>query len=277
MSQFPFHTLDDFELGKPLGAGQFGQVWLVKHKATNYITALKILNKSVITQNYTKQLRRELEIHSNLKHPNILRMYGYFHDKNRIYIILEFACKGELFSHLQKTTRFSERTSANYIFQVSKALNYMHDNSVIHRDLKPENILIGADNKLKIADFGWAVRNIDRRRYTYCGTQEYLAPEMVNEKRHDNSIDLWCLGILCYEFLTGKTPFEESSRVLANIKEKILNLKYDFPDFVSDKARDFVRKLLVVEKEKRMCFNEIRRHPWIVLHVDSEERAKFHN
>ncbi|KAM0687506.1 hypothetical protein COBT_001251 [Conglomerata obtusa] len=275
MSNRSFHTLDDFELGKPLGAGQFGQVWLVKHKTTNYITALKILNKSAITQTSTKQLRRELEIHSNLKHPNILQMYGYFHDKNNIYIILEYACNGELFNLLQRNSRFSETSSANYIFQVAKALFYMHKNSVIHRDLKPENILIGADNKLKLADFGWAVRNIDRRRYTYCGTQEYLAPEMVTEKRHDNAVDLWCLGVLCYEFLTGKTPFEGGTRNLADIREKILALKYEFPDFLSDDAKDFVRKLLVVEKDKRLGIHEIRKHPWIVLNVCGEERSKF--
>lgn len=276
--KLPFHTLDDFDLGKPLGAGQFGQVWLVRHKPTHAILALKIINKSSVTsQSAIKQLRRELEIHYQLKHSNILRMYGFFYDKNRIYIVLEYAIKGGLFEILQKKRRFSEEVAAKYIFQVAKALYYMHRNKVIHRDLKPENILVTYDDILKIADFGWAVKNIDKKRYTLCGTLEYLAPELCKIERHDDSVDCWSLGILCYEFLCGRTPFESKRRTFEEMKKMILSKKYEIPNFVSDDVKDFIGKLLTYETDNRMGIEEVKDHVWIKKHVSEEERMKFYD
>ena len=172
-------------------------------KKSNYIVALKVLFKQELIENRVeKQLRREIEIQSHLRHPNILRLYGYFYDQKRVYLILEFAKNGELYKQLQKVTRFTEDQSSKYIFQITKALEYLHSKNVIHRDIKPENLLIGANGELKIADFGWSVHS-SARRTTLCGTLDYLPPEMVEGRDHDGNVDLWSLGVLCFEFLVG--------------------------------------------------------------------------
>ncbi|KAJ3336052.1 hypothetical protein HDU91_001928, partial [Kappamyces sp. JEL0680] len=136
-------SLDDFDVGKALGKGKFGRVYLAREKKSGYVVALKVLFKSELAENKVeKQLRREIEIQSHLRHPNILRLYGYFYDPKRVYLILEYAAKGELYRLLQKETRFSEETSANYISQMAHALAYLHKKNVIHRDIKPENLLL---------------------------------------------------------------------------------------------------------------------------------------
>ncbi|MQM16957.1 hypothetical protein Taro_049920 [Colocasia esculenta] len=148
-------------------------------RQSNHIVALKVLFKSQLKHSQVEhQLRREVEIQSHLRHPNILRLYGYFYDQTRVYLILEHAAKGELYKELQKCKFFSERGAATYILSLARALIYCHGKHVIHRDIKPENLLVGMQGELKIADFGWAVHTFNRRR-TMCGTLDYLPPEMV--------------------------------------------------------------------------------------------------
>jgi serine/threonine protein kinase len=125
--------------------------------------------------------------------------------------MIEFAGKGELYRQLSRVGRFSERRSARYIDQMADALGYLHAKHVIHRDIKPENLLLGIDGELKIGDFGWSVHAPGNRRKTLCGTLDYLPPEMVEGRDHTERVDHWALGVLCYEFLVGKPPFEESS------------------------------------------------------------------
>lgn len=261
-------TLDDFELGAPLGAGQFGQVWLVREKVKKYILALKIIPKTIIkeTDSY-RQLRRELEIHTKLRSPYILRCYGYFHDKQNIYLILEYASNGELFNLLANQGKFDEKTVANYIYQVLHAIRTMHEQNIIHRDLKPENILIGCDNKLRIADFGWSVCNKDRKRKTFCGTQEYLCPEMIDRNVHNEKVDMWCVGILTYELLVGNTPFEMPNRTTRDAYRKIKSLEYDIPMFLTEQAKSFIKRLLVAECSKRPSVDEMLNDSWIVDNV----------
>ncbi|KAI3926267.1 hypothetical protein MKW98_028403 [Papaver atlanticum] len=151
---------------------------LVVHiQRSNHIVALKVLFKSQLKQSQVDhQLRREVEIQSHLRNSNILRLHGYFYDQ--------------------------------YIASLARALIYCHEKYVIHRDIKPENLLIGAQGELKIVDFvGWSVHTFNRKR-TMCGTLDYLPPEMVGSVEHDASVDIWSLGVLCYEFLYGMPPFE---------------------------------------------------------------------
>ena len=205
--------LTDFDIGRPLGKGKFGRVYMVRTKVEpKYILALKCLYKSEIVQSRVeKQIRREIEIQQNLRHPNVLRLYGYFHDEKRIFLMLEFAGKGELYKQLTKYGCFSERRSSVYIDQMADALSYLHSKHVIHRDIKPENLLLGINGELKIGDFGWSVHAPSNRRTTLCGTLDYLPPEMVEGREHNEKVDYWALGVLTYEFIVGSPPFEEMS------------------------------------------------------------------
>ena len=234
-----------FEIGKPLGKGKFGRVYLAKEKTTGFVCALKVLHKSELHQGKVeKQTRREIEIQSNLAHPNILKLYGHFHDSKRIFLILEFAGKGELYKHLRKENRFPEWKAAQYIAQMASALKYLHKKHVMHRDIKPENILVGIHGEVKISDFGWSVHAPANRRNTMCGTLDYLPPEMLRSGMEDNhynqKVDMWSLGVLMYEFLVGEAPFEDTPSMT---QRRIKRCEMSVPAFVSAEARDLIKRV----------------------------------
>lgn len=239
-----------FEIGKPLGKGKFGRVYLAKERSSGFVCALKVLHKSELQQGgVQKQVRREIEIQSNLRHPNVLRLYGHFHDSKRIFLILEFAGRGELYKHLRKEHRFPEWKAAQYIAQMAAALKYLHKKHVMHRDIKPENILVGIHGEIKISDFGWSVHAPNNRRQTMCGTLDYLPPEMINPGSSSNyyseKVDLWSLGVLTYEFLVGEAPFEDTP---AMTHRRIARADMSVPSFVSPEAKDLI---------KRVCFYSV--------------------
>lgn len=174
--------LSNFDIGRPLGRGKFGNVYLAREKDSKFVVALKVMFKKQIQINKVQhQVRREIEIQSHLRHPNILRLYGYFHDTCRIYLILEYAPKGALYKELQNAPnkRFDEKRTAGYVLSLADALSYLHERHVIHRDIKPENLLLGHNGELKIADFGWSVHEPNSARTTLCGTVDYLPPESM--------------------------------------------------------------------------------------------------
>ena len=239
-----FH-LGMFEIGKPLGKGKFGRVYLAKERSTGFVCALKVLHKSELQQGKVeKQVRREIEIHSHLRHPNILRFYGHFHDSKRVFLILEFAGKGELYKHLRKENKFPEWKAAQYIAQMAAALKYLHKKHVMHRDIKPENILVGIHGEIKISDFGWSVHAPNNRRNTMCGTLDYLPPEMIKpgsqENFYNEKVDLWSLGVLTYEFLVGEAPFEDTPVMT---QRRIARGEMTVPKFVSPEARDLIERV----------------------------------
>ncbi|KAK7915631.1 hypothetical protein WMY93_011392 [Mugilogobius chulae] len=263
-SQKPW-SLENFEIGRPLGKGKFGNVYLARERQSKFILALKVLFKKQLEKaGVEHQLRREVEIQSHLRHPNILRLYGYFHDASRVYLILEFAPKGQLYSELQRCGRFSEQRSATYIVELADALKYCHSKNVIHRDIKPENLLLDANGELKIADFGWSVHAPSARRSTLCGTLDYLPPEMIEGKPHDQNVDLWSLGVLCYEFLVGHPPFEAKTH--EETYRRISRVEYTYPPQynISAGAKDLVAKLLKHNPLHRMPIDGVMAHPWVV-------------
>ncbi|NXO00735.1 AURKA kinase, partial [Rhinopomastus cyanomelas] len=255
-------SLEDFEIGRPLGKGKFGNVYLAREKQSKFILALKVLYKTQLEEaGVEHQLRREVEIQSHLRHPNILRLYGYFHDVTRVYLILEYAPRGEVYKELQKLTKFDEQRTATYITELADALLYCHSKSVIHRDIKPENLLLGSNGELKIADFGWSVHAPSSRRTTLCGTLDYLPPEMIEGRTHDEKVDIWSLGVLCYEFLVGKPPFE--AETYQETYRAISKVQFKFPPFVTEGARDLISKLLKHSPFHRLPLKEVLLHPWI--------------
>eukprot|EP01089_Gocevia_fonbrunei_P004611 TRINITY_DN14656_c0_g1_i1.p1 TRINITY_DN14656_c0_g1~~TRINITY_DN14656_c0_g1_i1.p1 ORF type:complete len:280 (+),score=36.31 TRINITY_DN14656_c0_g1_i1:102-941(+) len=254
--------LSDFEIGKKLGSGKFGNVYLAREKNSNYIVALKVLWKCQLQHHRVEhQLRREIEIQSNLRHPNILRMYGYFHDSQKVYLIIEFAARGELYKELNAKRRFSERVAAQYIYSLCEALIYCHKKHIIHRDIKPENLLLGLNGELKIGDFGWSVHAPSSRRKTLCGTLDYLPPEMIAGAEHDQQVDLWSIGILLYEFLAGYPPFETQTE--KGTTTKIIALDYKYPPCITLGARDLISKLLVKDPAQRLPLAMVMEHQWI--------------
>lgn len=257
-------SLNHFDIGRPLGKGKFGNVYLAREKESHYICALKVLFKSQLEKaGVEHQLRREIEIQSHLRHPNILRLFGYFYDQTRVYLILEYAPNGELYKLLKKKGRFDDQAAATYMKEMSEALMYCHTKKVIHRDIKPENLLLGLRGELKIADFGWSVHAPSSKRETFCGTLDYLPPEMIEGKTHGEEVDLWSLGVLCYEFVVGSPPFEDDREDKETYK-RILTVDVKFPDYVSAGARDLINKLLRLNPAERLRLKEVLKHSWVV-------------
>ncbi|KAJ8266227.1 hypothetical protein GJAV_G00128000 [Gymnothorax javanicus] len=258
----PKLSIKNFDIGRPLGKGKFGNVYLARERKLNFIVALKVLFKSQMEKEGVEhQLRREIEIQSHLKHPNILRFYNYFHDRSRVFLILEYAPRGEMYKELQRNGRFDDQRTATYMEELSDALQYCHERKVIHRDIKPENLLLGFRGELKIADFGWSVHAPSLRRRTMCGTLDYLPPEMVEGRTHDEKVDLWCIGVLCYECLVGNPPFETASH--SETYKRITKVDLQFPKVVSDGARDLISKLLRYSPCLRLSLQDVIQHPWV--------------
>ncbi|XP_036053449.1 aurora kinase B isoform X2 [Onychomys torridus] len=258
-------TIDDFEIGRPLGKGKFGNVYLAREKKSHFIVALKILFKSQIEKEGVEhQLRREIEIQAHLQHPNILRLYNYFYDRRRIYLILEYAPRGELYKELQKNRTFDEQRTATIMEELSDALMYCHKKKVIHRDIKPENLLLGLQGELKIADFGWSVHAPSLRRKTMCGTLDYLPPEMIEGRMHNEMVDLWCIGVLCYELMVGNPPFESPSH--SETYRRIVKVDLKFPHSVPEGAQDLISKLLKHNPSERLPLAQVAAHPWVRAH-----------
>ena len=256
--------IDDF-LPQELGSGSFGRVYLIKHKETNKEYALKVIDKKKVLNMYGKLdiIYNEINIHSKLEHENIIRVYNIYEEEDSINIIMEYAKNGNLYNNIiEKKLNLSEEQVFEYFIQIINAVYYLHQNNIIHRDIKPENILISEENKLKLCDFGWAKELTLENRSTFCGTVEYMAPEIVGSENYDYSVDMWSLGILFYELLFGHSPFQGK-----NTKSVMLSIKnhHDiiFDKDVSDSCKDLIQQLLNVNPQKRLKIKDIIQHRFI--------------
>ena len=250
---------------KPIGRGGFGEVWKVIHKATNKLYCIKVISKrSIIDQKMVEQMNREIEIMYKLNHPHVVKLVNHFEDDESFYLIMHYASKGQLYSHLKKAGRFDQKTAAQYMRDTICALQYIHsfDPPIIHRDIKPENILLDENNRVKLADFGWSnyMNTDDDFRKTYCGTPEYLAPEMLSKKGHDKTVDIWSVGVLLFELLCGSSPFAATNQeeLFNNIRRHKIGWTSDFPPL----AKNLISKILRPNPKDRISLEEILSHIW---------------
>jgi len=263
---------------KQLGTGSFGRVYLVSHNETKELFALKTIEKRKIMTTYGKLdiIYNEINIHSKLSHQNIIKLYNMHEDDETINIIMEYAPNGNLYQMIKKEKNgFSESKAFDYFIQVINAVYYLHSNNIIHRDIKPENLLLCEDNKLKLCDFGWAKELSLENRSTFCGTMEYMAPEIVGSENYDYSVDIWSLGILLYELLFGHSPFKGSNtnNIIQNIKSHELNYD-DKNKKISKSCKDLIQKLLNMNPQKRLKIKDILEHPFIKKHAKKFSSSK---
>lgn len=244
--------VDEFtEIGE-LGRGTFGTVKLVTDPNTQFTYALKQIDKQyLIKQNQVEFVKNERLCLSMMDNPFLIKMYAAAMDARNIYFILEPAMGGELFNLLNEKEKFIPTHAQFYAASIVMAFEYMHSIGIVYRDLKPENILLDDVGYVKLTDFGFAKQLGNGKTYTFCGTPDYLSPEIVSNEGHGFGTDWWCLGILIYEMLTGTTPFYDEAGPLA-MYEKIVNAPVTYPDFVSDAARDLIGGLLQKKEAKRI-------------------------
>ena len=260
-----------------LGFGSFGRVYLVTHKITKKKYALKVINKRKLIQAYgnCKLIYNEIEIQSKLNHRNIIRLYTKKETDDEIQILLEYAENGNLFNLIQKENGLDESKAFLYFIQIVNAVNFLHQNNIIHRDIKPENILFGENNLLKLCDFGWAKEINVNNRITFCGTMEYMAPEIVGSENYDFSVDIWSLGILLYELIMGHSPFrsQKDRNIVTNIKKH--DLVFDKNKNISKECIDLINGLLDANPNKRLKLKDIFVHPFIINNLKTEKIVKY--
>ncbi|KAI0246727.1 Pkinase-domain-containing protein [Lactifluus subvellereus] len=259
-------TIDDFELTTVIGKGSFGKVMQVRKRDTQRIYALKTIRKAHIVDRgeITHTLAERLVL-SRVTNPFIVPLKFSFQSEQKLYLVLAFVNGGELFHHLQREQKFNEERSRFYSAELLLALEHLHDLDVVYRDLKPENILLDYTGHIALCDFGLCKLNMkdNDMTNTFCGTPEYLAPEILNGAGYNRTIDWWTLGVLLYEMLVGLPPFYDE--ITDKMYEKILRDPLLFPDEVSPSARSILSGLLTRDPAQRLGVNgaeEIKRHPF---------------
>jgi serum/glucocorticoid-regulated kinase 2 len=258
--------IEDFELLKVVGRGSFGKVMQVRKRDTGRIYALKTIRKAhIISRSEVTHTLAERSVLAQINNPFIVPLKFSFQNPEKLYFVLAFVNGGELFHHLQKEQRFDINRSRFYTAELLCALECLHGFKVIYRDLKPENILLDYSGHIALCDFGLCKLDMkdEDRTNTFCGTPEYLAPELLLGHGYTKSVDWWTLGVLLYEMLTGLPPFYDENT--NEMYRKILQEPLHFPglDIVPAAAKDLLTKLLDRNPERRLGANgsaEIKAH-----------------
>ena len=266
----PEPKISDFQILKELGAGSFGHVYLVSHKITKAQYAIKAIDKrDKSNQNEKPYFRREIEVMYKIHHPNVVKLFGHFEDNNYCYFIMEYIEKGNIYNLIPHDgkKKLNTKIVASLIKDVISAVYYLHHMKpiIIHRDIKPENVLLGEGLVSKLTDFGWSnYMQEDEKRKTVCGTPIYLAPEIIKEEGHDEKVDVWCIGVLLFELITGNVPFQGND--LESLKENILHLRIAWPKDINTDAKNLIKKILKLDPGSRISLEEMLQHPFISKH-----------
>ena len=263
-----FYSLDNFAPiydgnGKMhiVGSGSYGQVYLALHFLNKKYYAIKHMDKKkLFSQLHSlESIQKEIDIQSRIDHPNIVKLL-YVKETHLSYdLVMEYASNGSLFHYIRKYKGLNENKTFSLFIQVVNAINFMHSNDLIHRDIKPENILIFENNIIKLCDFGWCVKLEGHQRGTFCGTTEYMSPELVNHQGYGKEIDVWSLGILLYEMIHGYSPFRPNKPKFneKDVMENIKNHNLIFGKTVSDECKRLIYHLLDPDINKRYTVEDI--------------------
>lgn len=252
-----------------LGAGTFGQVWLATDKKTKSVYALKIQSKRVVVSHEQYDgVVREKNIMAQITHPFVIKMVNAFQDDTFLYMVLEMYQGGELFSVIHKGSDKGLPTKSGIFYAacILEGLDYMHQRKILYRDLKPENVLLGSDGYCVIVDLGFA-KIVSDKTFTLCGTPLYIAPEVLLQRGHDKGADIWSLGILIFELVTGYTPFYQKGIDQGTLFKNISRCRYKLPSKLPTHVTDIVSGILVRQSSKRLgCraggAEDLRNHPW---------------
>ncbi|KAF9950660.1 AGC protein kinase Gad8 [Mortierella alpina] len=259
-------TIDAFDLLKVIGKGSFGKVMQVRKRDTSRIYAMKIIRKAhIISRSEVNHTLAERTVLAQINNPFIVPLKFSFQSPEKLYLVLAFVNGGELFHHLQREGRFSEERSRFYAAELMCALECLHGFNVVYRDLKPENILLDYTGHIALCDFGLCKLGMTETETTntFCGTPEYLAPELLLGQGYTKTVDWWTLGVLLYEMLTGLPPFYDEN--IHEMYRKILQDELRFPDEVAPEARALLSALLTREPNQRLGNNgssAIKQHPF---------------
>uniref|UniRef100_A0A8C0F5I1 cGMP-dependent protein kinase n=1 Tax=Bubo bubo TaxID=30461 RepID=A0A8C0F5I1_BUBBB len=270
VAQFPPSPFQNLEVVTTLGVGGFGRVELVKVKNENMAFAMKCIKKKhVVDTKQEEHIYSEKKILEQICSPFIVKLYRTFKDSKYVYMLLEACLGGELWSLLRDRGSFDEATTKFCVGCVTEAFDYLHHIGIIYRDLKPENLILDAEGYIKLVDFGFAKKiGSGQKTWTFCGTPEYVAPEVILSKGHDLSVDFWSLGILVYELLAGSPPFSGADQMMTyNLILKGIE-KLDFPKIIRRRPEDLIRRLCRQNPTERLGnlrngINDIRKHRWL--------------
>jgi len=247
-------SLDDFEMVRVLGKGSFGKVILAKKRETEKLFAMKVLKKKhVVKRKQVLHTKTERSVLGIVDHPFIVKLHYAFQTGDKLHFVLDFCAGGELFYHLGRAGRFSEELSRFYTAEIALALGHLHTKGVVYRDLKPENVLLDAEGHLKLADFGLSKEGIQsgiHGTHSFCGTPEYLAPEVLNRRGHGTAVDWWSLGALLYEMLTGLPPWYSQDR--QEMFQSIQSSALRFPDYIPADTRSILTAFLERDVHRRL-------------------------
>ncbi|XP_004368961.1 serine/threonine-protein kinase Sgk1 isoform X1 [Trichechus manatus latirostris] len=270
-SSNPHAKPSDFHFLKVIGKGSFGKVLLARHKAEEAFYAVKVLQKkAILKKKEEKHIMSERNVLlKNVKHPFLVGLHFSFQTADKLYFVLDYINGGELFYHLQRERCFLEPRARFYAAEIASALGYLHSLNIVYRDLKPENILLDSQGHIVLTDFGLCKENIEHNgtTSTFCGTPEYLAPEVLHKQPYDRTVDWWCLGAVLYEMLYGLPPFY--SRNTAEMYDNILNKPLQLKPNITNSARHLLEGLLQKDRTKRLGakddFIEIKNHIFFSL------------
>ena len=266
---------DTYKIGKILGEGAFGEVRLCTHRESGEKRAVKVLRKDAMDEDETAAMLNEINILRGLDHPNVVKIYEYFEDAKRFYIVTQFIEGGELFDEIIKRGSFTERDAAVLLRMLLGCIAYCHSKYIVHRDLKPENVMLEGNkefDQIKVIDFGTAqVFDPSKTLKEQIGTPYYIAPEVL-KKRYGKECDLWSLGVITYILLSGIPPFNgvTDAEIMGAIKKGKFNFSNKVWNAVSQDAKDFISGLLTLDTAKRLTAEQALQTPWIVEMAKSD-------